>query len=131
MSVNQVILELMVHNVDETIDFYQNALDFELEACEKDGDDRTYWAKMSYNGFMISFKEAERLKDEVVFMRDVSVGSSTALCIQLGEDESLESYYQELETKFRLLDHPHLTPCGATQFSMRDNNGYVLTFEKF
>jgi len=127
MNIKEITLELMVKDVDETIHFYKEVLGFELLASEQDGG-KSYWAKMSNHGFGLSFKEEQRLKREEEYYKDQGVGGSLAICFDV---EDLEGYHGQVEQKCDLLNHPHLTPCGATQFSMRDNNGYLLTFERF
>lgn len=127
MKINGIVLELMVRDVEETVEFYKNVLGFDLLASEQE-DEALYWAKMALETFLISFKEERRLRNEVGFLSGQSIGSSAAICFQV---DDLRGFYDEVEQGCKLLDHPHLTPCGATQFSMKDNNGYILTFEKF
>ena len=128
MNVNGIVLELMVVDVSETIDFYDKALGFALEASERDQAGRVYWAKMSFGHFVVSFKDEQRVKGESLFMKERQVGGGIAICILV---EEINDLYVQLQRRFDMLDHPHLTPCGATQFSLLDNNGYVITFERF
>ena len=128
MKVSEIILELMVKDVEETLSFYQDILGFELLANEVDADGRIYWAKLQFNNFLISFKDEKRLKEESEFMRGRQIGGGIAICIVVDDINTIHNDYSK---KFRMLDHPHITPCGATQFSIQDNSGYVITFEKF
>ncbi|MEM7549901.1 MAG: VOC family protein [Bacteroidota bacterium] len=127
MKATEIVLELMVKDVQETIQFYSEILEFELEAKEEDNG-KLYWAKLSNHGFSISLKEEGRLKSEEEFMKEYKVGGSFSLCFQV---DDLEHQYERVKVKCELFNHPHLTPCGATQFSMKDNNGYVINFERF
>ncbi len=127
MKVTGITVELMVMDVDSSVEFYRDVLGFNLLAREDD-DGKSYWAKMELNGFSLSFKAEDRMKSEVAFMREQSIGGSTALCFQV---EDLEGYHGKVETQCEMLNLPHPTPCGATQFSMKDNSGYILTFERF
>ena len=70
----------MVKDVDATIRFYHDILGFELLTREKE-EDQTYWAKMSLLEFSLSFKEENRLRREVTFMKDRPIGGSTARSI--------------------------------------------------
>ncbi|MEM6829158.1 MAG: VOC family protein [Bacteroidota bacterium] len=127
MNVNQILLELMVVDVDQTIDFYEQVLGFELLLSEQENGS-TYWAKMRKGAFTLTFKEEGRLKNELVFLKNQPVGGSVAICLLV---DDLEGYHQMVKDTCDMLDHPHITPCGSTQFSMLDNNGYILTFERF
>ena len=128
MDVKEILLESMVKDVGESIAFYTRALGFELLASEKDELGKVYWAKLGFKDFLISLNDEKRLRRESAFMRERPVGGSICLCIVVDEIINLHADFSQ---RFKLLDHPHLTPCGATQFSLLDNNGYVLTFEKF
>ncbi|WP_185154099.1 glyoxalase/bleomycin resistance/extradiol dioxygenase family protein [Fulvivirga sp. M361] len=127
MKVNQIAIELIVRDVAETVEFYQSTLGFELLVSEEE-EGKMYWAKLEMKGFYVSFKEEQRLKKEVDFMKDHPIGGSIAICLQV---EDLTGFYNKVSEACELLDHPHLTPCGATQFSMKDNNGYIITVERF
>ena len=127
MKVNGIVLELMVKDVEKTIRFYKQVLQFELVTSEKEKD-KMYWAMMVLNGFFLSFKEEQKLKREVGFMKDQTIGGSTAICFQV---EELEEFHTKVNKACEVLNHPHVTAYEATQFSMKDNNGYILTFERF
>lgn len=111
MKANEIILEFMVKDVAETIRFYQEALTFELVASEAGASQMLYWAKMKFSNYYISFKEEQRLKRESSFMVGREVGGSIALCFVV---DDLEGIHRDIQSKFKTLDHPHLTPCGAT-----------------
>lgn len=126
MQIKSITLELMVYNVDNTVSFYQQVLGFQLIAMEDD-ENLPYWCLMQKGSFLLSLKRADRLKSEMEYFSEMDIGSSTALVFQV---DDLEAYYEEVQKACQLLNHPHLTPCGNTQFSMKDNNGYVITFER-
>ncbi len=128
MKVTEILLELMVKDVDASVQFYQQVLGFEVLASEQTNDGATYWAKLKLNNFVLSFKEEQRLKNEEASFRGLEVGGSMAICFQV---QDLEAYHGQVHTQCQLLNHPHLTPCGATQFSMRDNSGYIIIIERF
>ena len=127
MKVKEIVIELMVKDVDASVHFYNEVLGFKLLASEEDNG-RKYWAKLNLHDFHISMKEESRIKNEVPFLKDREIGGTTALCFQV---DNLEEYHERVNNKCILLDHPHITPCGSMQFSMKDNNGYILTFERF
>ncbi len=127
MKIKGVVVELMVKDVDKTIEFYQKVLGFTLIASETENDS-TYWALMHMGHFKLSFKEEKRLKREVPYFDKLPVGGSSAICLKV---DQLENYYALVSSKCELINHPHITPCGSRQFSMLDNNGYILTIEKF
>ncbi|MEM0997277.1 MAG: VOC family protein [Bacteroidota bacterium] len=124
---SQVILELMVEDVAASIAFYRDILEFVLVANEPDAAGKPYWALMRLGEFALAFKEAARLKSEVPFLEGREVGGSIAIVIEV---DDLRARYARVAERFGLLDHPHLTPCGTTQFSLLDNSGYIVTYEQ-
>lgn len=127
MTNKGIVVELMVNNMDETIQFYEEILGFQtLIKEERKG--LLEWAKLEWQGFQVSFKPEAKMKEELAFMKNKEIGGTLSVCI--GVDD-LTAYYEIIEEKFRVLNYPHLTPCGSTQFSMLDPNGYVITFEQF
>lgn len=127
MTSNGVVVELMVNDIQNTISFYEEILGFRL-LVKEDHDGKLEWAKMELDNFQISFKPAYKMKKEVPYFKNTSMGGTLSVCIAV---DDLTGYYERIKKQFELLDYPHLTPCGSTQFSMLDPNGYVITFEQF
>ena len=128
MDVLQTSIELMVANVSESLAFYRTVLAFETIAEESDEKGFLYWAMAEQAGFRVSFKREDRIKQESPFFREKNIGGSISLNFQV---KDLLSTYEAVKEACELLNHPHLTPCGSTQFSLKDNNGYILTIEQF
>ncbi|HAA15790.1 MAG TPA: hypothetical protein DCE41_30405 [Cytophagales bacterium] len=126
MNFSMITLELMTDSVDDSVQFYEQVLGFDPMASEVDEAGKKYWALVTKGSFRLSFKRTDRIKAEVDYLQNLEVGSSSCLCFQV---ENLTEVYAQVQAECKLLDHPHLTPCGTTQFSMQDNNGYILTFE--
>lgn len=121
----EIVLELMVEDVGRSMGFYREVLGFQLLAQEA-AEGKTYWAKLELNGFLISFKSREKAAEESPFLLAGPPGGSLSICLQVPD---IREAYAEVERQCELLDFPHLTPCGSTQFSLKDPDGYVLTFE--
>lgn len=126
MQIRQSIVELTVQDVEKSIDFYQHLLGFEKVAEDRHGG-TTYWALLHLNGFQMSLKETAKQQQESPFLRDQATGGSMLLCFHV---EDINATYAQVVAHFKTLNHPHLTPCGATDFSMKDLDGYVLTFQE-
>ncbi len=123
MTTKGIVVELMVNNMEETIQFYEEILGFQtLIKEEREG--LLEWAKLELQGFQVSFKPEAKMKEEVAFMKNKDIGGTLSVCIGVGD---LTAYYEIIEDKFRVLNYPHLTPCGSTQFSMLDPNGSLRT----
>lgn len=126
MQIKDTIVELMTEDVQATVDFYQNLLDFQMVASDIE-DGKMYWAELQLGTFRLSLKEEKKHKAEAPFLANTPIGGSVVLCFQVND---IHECYTRLAAKCQTLNHPHITPCGAIDFSMKDINGYVLTFEQ-
>ena len=126
MQIHQSIVELTVQDVGRSLYFYQGILGFE-KIMEDQEQDRIYWVLLGLNGFQLSLKEEEKQRQEAPFLQGQPRGGSMLLCFQVND---IQATYAHILQHCQTLNHPHLTPCGATDFSMRDLDGYVLTFQQ-
>lgn len=126
MKVTGVSIELMVRDVAATVGFWRDQLGFEVVAVEPEG--APTWGAVTLEGVTISFKQDARLRGEFDWFDGMSQGGTTMVCIDV---DDLEAWHVEIARRFELIDHPHLTPCGATQFAIRDLDGYVVIFQRF
>lgn len=117
MTHNHITTELMVSNAQKTFEFYQLILGFEPVATEVEHG-KLDWAKMELNGFHLSFKETSKPVQTGSFHLNVDVAD-------------IMETYEVVKAKMETLDSPHITPCGATSFSIKDPSGYQINFEMF
>jgi uncharacterized glyoxalase superfamily protein PhnB len=114
---------IFVSNMAETIGFYK-ILGFTVTmSVPQDGSDFV-WVMMNNGGVTIMFQTFESLGDD---MPDInrSNGGSLLLYINL---KNINAFYGEIKDKVTVLTGLEKTFYGATEFSIKDNNGYVLTF---
>lgn len=113
---------IFVKNMDETINFYE-LLEFKLTMrVPNEGD--LVWAMMTNGNVVFMFQTLESLGDDLpeISRQD---GGSLLLYIQLKE---IRQYHDRIKNKVRILKGLEKTFYGATEFSIRDINGYILTF---
>lgn len=113
---------IFVKNMDETIKFYEQ-LEFKLTMrVPNEGD--LVWAMMTNGNVVFMFQTLESLGDDLpeISRQD---GGSLLLYIQLKE---IRQYHDRIKNKVRILKGLEKTFYGATEFSIRDINGYILTF---
>ena len=82
------------------------------------------WAMMSCENVTFMFQTFDSLGDEIP---DISRndGGSLLFYIQVKEIRKL---YDRIKDKVKVIKGLETTFYGATEFSILDNNGYVLTF---
>lgn len=114
---------IFVKNMHETIAFYQ-LLGFRLiMTVPEDGSD-FIWAMMMNGGVTFMFQTFESLGDELPEISRQN-GASQLLYIKL---KNICDFFETLKDKVTILKGLDKTFYGATEFSILDNNHYVLTF---
>ena len=113
---------IYVKDINATIDFYKQ-LGFEVTATVPETGPFIF-AMMVCGKVTFMFQTFESLANE---LPDVSrqAGGSLLLYIQTKE---IRKFYERIKDKVKVIKGLETTFYGATEFSILDNNSYVLTF---
>ena len=111
-----------VHDIRATISWYE-ALGFELTMRVPETGD-TAWAMMTCGSVTVMFQTFASLGDT---LPDVSrnPGGSLLLYVKL---KGIRSFFERVKGSVTILQGLEKTFYGATEFSVKDINGYILTF---
>jgi uncharacterized glyoxalase superfamily protein PhnB len=114
---------MYVHDVKSTIEFYQ-ILGFKPVMTVPEDGEAPVWA-MLQNGnvtlMMESLKNIEGRLPEI----SRQLGGSFLLYINI---KGIQAFFEEIKDKVTVLSGLEKTFYGATEFVIKDSNGYVLTF---
>lgn len=113
---------IFVTDINQTIDFYKQ-LGFSLMTTVPEEGDIT-WAMMSCGSVTFMFQTFESLGEELPIVSRQR-GGSLLLYIQASEIKKL---FDQVKNKVKVIKGLEKTFYGATEFSIEDNNGYLLTF---
>jgi len=114
---------IFVRDINATIEFYK-ILGFNVTmSVPPDGGDYV-WVMMNNGSVTMMFQTFESLGDDLPDIRRID-GGSLLLYINL---KNINDFYEHLKDKVIVVAGLEKTFYGATEFSIRDNNGYVLTF---
>lgn len=113
---------IFVKDIDKTIDFYK-LLGFELTVTVPEIPPYVF-AMMTCGKVIFLFQTFESLADELpeISRQD---GGSLLLYIQI---KGIRQFHETIKDKVRIIKGLEKTFYGATEFSITDINGYVLTF---
>lgn len=108
--------------MDETIEFYKK-LGFSvlMTVPEKGNFD---WVMMMCGDITFMFQTFTSLGDELPQISR-NAGGSLLIYIQL---KDIRRFFEKIKNEVQFLKGLETTFYGATEFSILDNNGYVLTF---
>lgn len=113
---------IFVRDIHKTIKFYEQ-LGFKTSmSVPEEGD--PVWAMMSCGNVNFMFQTFDSLGDEIpeISRQD---GGSLLFYIQI---KNIREFHDQIKDKAQVIKGLEKTFYGATEFSILDNNGYVLTF---
>ena len=119
---NSISPNIFVRDINKTIAFYKQ-LGFKLTmSVPEDGD--LVWAMMSCGNVNFMFQTFDSLGDDIpeISRKD---GGSLLFYIQIKE---IRKFHEQIKDKVKVIKELEKTFYGATEFSIRDINGYILTF---
>jgi len=113
---------IFVKDIHETIAFYQQ-IGFNLSMTVPE-EGNYVWAMMNCGNVTFMFQTFESLADE---LPEISrqPGGSLLFYIKI---KDIRDFFDRINQKLIVLKGLEKTFYGATEFSIKDNNGYVLTF---
>ena len=113
---------IFVKDINQTIEFYK-ILGFELISTVPETSDYI-WAMMKNGNVTFMFQTFSSIDG---ILPDISRndGGSLLLYIQVN---GIRNFFEKIKDKVNLINGLEKTFYGATEFSIKDNNGYVLTF---
>lgn len=124
---NSLTPNLMVNDVEETIEYYTDILGFTLlkTVPEKGNPD---WAMVKRNDVILMFQSAKSLKDELPKLKSQKPGGGLTFYIKV--DRITELHEELVENDVEIIADLESTFYDTIEFSIIDNNGYVLTFSE-
>lgn len=115
---------LMVENVNKTVEFYKNILGFEIVMTIPEKG-TFQWAIIKNGNVEIMFQSRENLSKEIPKLKNKEIGGSPTLYIDVLDIKAL---YEKLKDKVSIIQDMHITFYGTQEFSIKDINGYILAF---
>lgn len=132
---SKITANLMVGNVNETLDFYERVLGFALVmgvpedsqqiVTTRDGSTPLGFAIIKRDEVELMLQSQKSLSAELPEFRKRPVGGAVTLYCQVANVREL---YERIKGQVTILKDLHTTFYGAEEFCIRDTTGYVLTF---
>lgn len=114
---------IFVGDMNATIAFYQK-LGFQITNSVPDSGDYV-WVMMTSGKVTIMFQSFESLKDE---LPEISREQSSGPLLLYIQTQDIRTFYLEVSKFAKVIKGLEKTFYGATEFTIQDNNGIVLTF---
>jgi uncharacterized glyoxalase superfamily protein PhnB len=114
---------IFVNDINATIAFYKQ-LGFNVIVTVPDTGTDLVWAMMVNGSVTIMFQTYNSLGSDLPDIKRQD-GASMLLYIKL---KNIRAFFEEIKDKVTVLHELQKTFYGATEFSIKDINNYVLTF---
>lgn len=116
--------DLMVINVNKTVEFYRDILGFEVARTAPETG-TFQWALIKNGDIEIMLQSRESLEKELPLFTGMKIGGSFMLYIDVTDIKML---YEKVKGKMTIAKDLHETFYGTREFAIKDINGYVLVF---
>lgn len=126
MKIKDLTPNLMVKDVNKTVDFYKNILGFNVVATVPEEGTWVFAIVQSGNS-MFMFQEEKSIKEEYPQLEKFERGGGLTFYIHV---EDIHSLYEQLKGNVTFAKDIHQTFYGSTDFAIEDCNGYILTFSQ-
>ncbi len=117
---------LMVENVNQTVDFYKSILGFDMLATVPETG-QFNWAMLKQGDVEMQFQTRASLTEEIPAFKDRAIGGALTLYIDV---ENITELYVSLKDKVTLVQDMHTTFYNTQEFAIQDPNGFVLSFSQ-
>lgn len=127
MSLNSLTPNLMVNDVEQTVEYYTDVLGFTLlmTVPEKGKLD---WAMVKRNDVVLMFQTKKSLSSELPRMAGEKPGGGITFYIKV--DRITEIHEELYNNEVEIISDLESTFYNTIEFSVVDVNGYVLTFSE-
>ena len=119
---NSISPNFFVTDINQTIDFYKQLGFSVVTTVPEEGD--IVWAMMNCGSVTFMFQTFESLGNELPMISRQN-GGSLLFYIKTTE---IRKFFDQIKGNVKVVKQLEKTFYGATEFSIEDNNGYLLTF---
>ena len=116
-------VNLFVKNINRSIDFYK-LLGFEVAMTVPEQGD-CVWAMLANGNVSVMFQTLESLGNELPDLDRTRSGGTLLFYIKL---KQIRAFFDEVKYKTEIVKGLEKTFYGATEFTIKDVDGYHLTF---
>ncbi|MEA3441408.1 MAG: VOC family protein [Chloroflexota bacterium] len=117
---------LMVEDVNRTIEFYSDVLGFELLVTVPEKG-QFNWAMMKLDDVELMFQARSSLGGDLPVLADAPIGGSLTFYTEV---TGLKELYEQCKDQVEIVQEWHTTFYGTQEFAFRDCNGYIIAYSE-
>jgi len=124
MELQEMTPNMMVTDVNKTVDFYEKVLGFKLvnSVPEKGSFD---WAYVKRDNVGLMFQQKNNIIEEYPSLKGRDVGGALTFFIEM---VGVHDFYIKIKEKVTIVRDLQPKPYTSAEFAIQDCNGYILTF---
>lgn len=124
MKLESLTPNLMVKNVNESINFYTSFLGFTLlQTVPENGD--FVWGFVQKDSINFMFQRENSIREEYPELEKQQSGGALTFYIKVHD---LLKLYEKIKINVKIVHDLHKTLYGANEFSISDPDGFILVF---
>jgi len=117
---------VMVTNVNATLDYYTNTLGFKL--IDTNPESGQYeWGYVMLDKVGLMFQEEASLKTEYPELEPLTMGAALTFYIRV---KNISELHDRIKDKAKVVKPMNTTFYGTHEFAIQDINGFILTFSE-
>lgn len=124
MTLQKLTPNMMVEDVNQTVDFYRDMLGFKLVMTVPERG-RFDWALVQRDGVEIMFQTRASLSRDVPLLQDRLLGGALTFYLDV---QGVEALYEQIRNRVEIIQDLHTTFYSTREFAVQDCNGFILTF---
>ncbi len=126
MKLESLTPNIMVKNVNETLDYYTKILGFNIIDTNPESGEFE-WGFVMLDDVGIMFQEEKSLKNEYQELKTLNIGGALTFYIRT---QNIKKLYKKIEDKVTIIKPMNTTFYGTNEFAIIDINGFILTFSE-
>lgn len=124
MALGKLTPNVMVEDVNATIEFYTTVLGFALVVSVPETG-KFNWALLKSGEAEIMLQTRASLGEELPLFAELPIGGALTFYIHT---DNVQALREKVQGKAKIVQDLHTTFYGATEFALQDCNGYILAF---
>ena len=134
MAIKKLTPNIMVADVNATIDYYKQNFEFEFVMGVDEGkevkmgdfgDSTLTWAVLKKDDVEIMLQREDSLVEELPEFKGLKIGGTFTLYLSM---QDVKSFYDKIKDKVEVIKDMRKTFYGADEFVIKDLNGYIIYF---
>ncbi len=126
MQLESLTPNIMVNDVNKTLEYYTDILGFALIDTNPESGEFE-WGFVKKDGVALMFQEKKSLQDEYNELNNMAVGGALTFYVRV---QNIHELHDAIKEHVNIIKPMNTTFYGMNEFAIMDLNGFILTFSE-